>query len=178
MSRRRLPTEEEIALFHETLKQTVPVRKKALEVKVKAGAAKAKPARMALVKKLAAQGEPTGLDGGTKRRLEQGELDPQARIDLHGMTEAAAHRALITFIRGAAGRGLRLVLVVTGKGLPVDPYEPFDLELNTRRRGVLKTMTPRWLCEPELARLVADIRTAHRRHGGEGALYVYLRKPG
>ena len=45
-----------------------------------------------------------------------------------------------------------------------------------RTRGVLKAMVPRWLQEPALVRLVADVRTAHRRHGGSGALYVYLRK--
>src|ERR1051326_7234268 len=93
------------------------------------------------------------------------------------MTEAAAHGAVVTFLRNAAAQGARLVLIVTGKGLkPSAPDEPFDLELDRRTRGVLKAMVPRWLQEPELARLVADVRTAHRRHGGSGALYVYLRK--
>ncbi len=65
--------------------------------------------------------------------------------------------------------------MVTGKGAKDPaPDEPFDMERNAR--GVLKTMTPRWLAEPELAPLVADVRSAHRSHGGAGALYVYLRK--
>ena len=104
-------------------------------------------------------------------------LEPEARLDLHGMTEAAAHTALNAFLRNASARGHRLVIVVTGKGRNAqDPYAPFDLELNMRKRGVLKTIVPRWLKEPELAGLVVDVRTAHRRHGGAGALYVYLRK--
>jgi len=66
---------------------------------------------------------------------------------------------------------------VTGKGLkPSAPDEPFDLELDRRARGVLRAMVPRWLEEPDLAGFVADVRSAHRRHGGAGALYVYLRK--
>lgn len=120
---------------------------------------------------------PTGLDGRTADRLKRGQLDPQARLDLHGLTEAAAHRALITFVKGAHARELRLVLIVTGKGGKQGaPEAPFDLELDMRARGILKTMTPRWLMERDLAPLVADMRTAHSRHGGDGALYVYLRK--
>jgi DNA-nicking Smr family endonuclease len=118
---------------------------------------------------------PGGLNGQTAGRLKRGEIDPQARLDLHGMTERAAHGALITFIRGAWSRGLRLVIVVTGKGArEPDPHEPFDMEGG--RRGILKSLAPRWLAEPELAGLVADVRSAHRSHGGGGALYVYLRK--
>jgi DNA-nicking Smr family endonuclease len=116
--------------------------------------------------------EPSGIDGGTARELRKGALEPDARLDLHGLTEMAAHRALAIFLRGAQTRGARLVLIVTGKGAR-EPEDRFEMN---GRRGVLKTLTPRWLKEPELAGLIADIRTAHRRHGGEGALYVYLRK--
>ena len=117
---------------------------------------------------------PGGLNGRTAERLKRGEIDPQARLDLHGMTERAAHGALITFIRGSWSRGLRLVIVVTGKGAKQpDADTPFDMD---SRRGILKTLTPRWLSEPDLAPLVADVRSAHRSHGGGGALYVYLRK--
>ncbi|GAA0580677.1 Smr/MutS family protein [Rhizomicrobium electricum] len=111
--------------------------------------------------KLAAK--PTGLDGATKKKLEKGEIAPAAKLDLHGMTEAAAHGTLITFLTAAHRRGDRLVLIVTGKG--------------EAGRGVLKQMVPRWLDEAPMAKLIADKRWAHKRHGGEGALYVYLRKP-
>ena len=95
------------------------------------------------------------------------------KLDLHGLTENAAHRALCSFLQTAHKRGDRLVRVVTGKGARA-PDEPFDLK--PRSRGVLKTMVPRWLGEPQFMRLIADTRYAHRRHGGDGALYVYLRK--
>ena len=116
-----------------------------------------------------------GLNGRTADRLARGTLEPQARLDLHGMTERAAHGALATFIRSAWSRGFRLVIVVTGKsGRAPAPDEPFSM--NDNRRGILNLAAPRWLAEPELAALIADVRPAHRSHGGSGALYVYLRK--
>lgn len=119
----------------------------------------------------------SGVNGRTAERLRKGAIEPDARLDLHGLSEESAHRALTVFLRSAFSRGTRLALVVTGKGLKSSaPEVPFDLELGRRARGVLKTMVPRWLAEPDLLRFVADVRTAHRRHGGSGALYVYLRK--
>ena len=75
-------------------------------------------------------------------------------------------------------RRCKLALVVTGKGARVAPDAPFDMELNYRSRGILKAVVPRWLREPTFAGIVAGTRPAHNRHGGEGALYVYLRKAG
>jgi DNA-nicking Smr family endonuclease len=116
-----------------------------------------------------------GLDGNTADRLRKGLMEPEARIDLHGQTEAGAHRTLLDFLRNARRNGCRLALVVTGKGArEQDPHTPFTLE-NTR--GVLKAMVPRWLKEPDFAALIADHRAAHRRHGGTGAMYIYLKKP-
>ena len=121
-----------------------------------------------------------GIDGNTAERLRRGQLEPQARLDLHGMSERDAHRALVTFVRVASARKLRLLLVVTGKGAgggrKHDKEEPFDLGLDMRSRGILRSLTPRWLREPGLAEVIADVREAHRRHGGSGAVYVYLRK--
>jgi DNA-nicking Smr family endonuclease len=172
--RKRETSEDEKVLFRETFRDVRPHVAPA----AKKPAAKKEP-------KEATQKEPksvprlhtAGLDGRTAERLRRGQLEPQSRLDLHGMTEAAAHRALQRFLRVAHTQGARLVLVVTGKGLkPPGDDEPFDLELHMRSRGVLRTMVPRWLKEAALAPLVADVRTAHRRHGGGGALYIYLRK--
>lgn len=168
----RKPSAEERALFESALEDTKPLKKKAVPEKKPVAkteaVAKPKPVQQTII---------AGLDGRTEERLRRGRLEPEARLDLHGLTEEAAHRALITFIRAASARGLRLILIVTGKGLKKNaPDEPFDLGLESRVRGVLKQMTPRWLAEPGMARMIADIRNAHRRHGGEGALYVYLRK--
>lgn len=163
MSRKRPVTDDERKLFAAAFRETIPlapVKRVAAEPNVKTKS-----------------GKPSGVDGTTAEKLRKGELKPQASLDLHGMTENVAHRALATFMRGAASRGLRLVIVVTGKGAPAATSdEPFDLERETSRRGVLKTMTPRWLREPDLAPFIADVRSAHRSHGGDGALYVYLRK--
>ncbi len=158
----RTVTAEEKALFEETFKEARPL-------------ADAPPAPKP--RKTAAAQSLTGVDGRTAERLRRGAMEPDARLDLHGFTEATAHGALITFLRTAQMRGHKLVLVVTGKGgKPPDPHAPFDLELNARSRGVLKSVVPRWLREPGLAGIVADQREAHRKHGGAGALYVYLRK--
>ena len=119
----------------------------------------------------------SGLDGRTDDRLRRGQLKPDAKIDLHGFSEQRAHDALLLFLRTAQARRHKLALVVTGKGARLAPDTPFDMELNYRSRGILKSVVPRWLREPAFAGIVAGTRSAHIRHGGEGALYVYLRKP-
>lgn len=163
MTRKRAVTDEERALFEQGFKEARPLADPT---------SASKPARTAK-----SHETHTGVDGRTAERLRRGTMEPDAQLDLHGFTEAAAHGALITFLRSAQMRGHRLALVVTGKGTrKSDPYAPFDLELDARSRGVLKTAVPRWLKEPALAGIVADMREAHRKHGGAGALYVYLRK--
>jgi len=165
MTRRRSTSEEERILFEAAFKDSVPLAKPG-----------STPRKTAKSKAAQSPSRTAGLDGRTAERLRRGAIEPQGRLDLHGLTENSAHRALVTFIAGAAARGLRLVIVVTGKGAKTPaPDEPFDLA--RLGRGVLRTMTPRWLAQPELARFVADVRSAHRSHGGAGALYVYLRKP-
>lgn len=125
-------------------------------------------------KKKSASAEPSGVNGGTQDRLRKGLLEPDAKLDLHGMTEAAAYRALSRFLNGARQRGNRLILVVTGKG---NPRKDENASWMVSPHGVLKQMVPRWLKEPELAGMIASTKAAHVRHGGDGALYVYLRKP-
>jgi DNA-nicking Smr family endonuclease len=165
--RRRKTTDEERAEFAEAFKETRPLKP----------VAKAAPKKAAATVVAAPKKFTGGLDGNTADRLRKGALDPDRRIDLHGLTEAGAHRALLSFLRGAQRGGDKLVLVITGKGARApDPYAPFDLELESRARGVLKSMVPRWFREPEFATLIADHRSAHLRHGGGGALYVYLKK--
>jgi DNA-nicking Smr family endonuclease len=119
------------------------------------------------------EGVAQSLDGNTAEKLKRGQIAPGARIDLHGMTEAAAHGSLLSFLTGAQMRGVRLVLVITGIGNPKDQD---SAEWMRARHGVLKAMVPRWLNEKAFAALVSGSGWAHRRHGGDGALYVYLRK--
>jgi DNA-nicking Smr family endonuclease len=115
----------------------------------------------------------SGLDGNTAEQLRRGRLTPGARIDLHGLTEERAHSALLAFLRRAQKDGVKLALVITGKGNPADDD---GAAWTMRRHGVLKEMAPRWLNEKAFAGLIAGSGPAHRRHGGDGALYVYLRK--
>lgn len=117
---------------------------------------------------------PVKIERRKHARMMRGKLDPEARIDLHGMTLAEAQPALNGFILSARARGLRLVLVITGKGRsrPDDDLGPIP-----RRPGALKIEVPRWLRSGPLAPAVLEVREAHHRHGGTGAYYVYLRKP-
>jgi DNA-nicking Smr family endonuclease len=165
MSRRKTTKEERI-LFEQAIAEARPLTQMptspAASGKMRSGAAPST----------------GGLDGRTDERLRRGLIVPNAKLDLHGFTERNAHHALLLFLRTAQTRRHRLVLVVTGKGARVAPDAPFDMELNYRSRGVLKAVVPRWLREPAFAAIVAGVRTAHIRHGGDGALYIYLRKPG
>ena len=117
------------------------------------------------------RGQPVRMDSKAFTRLKRGKLSPEARIDLHGMTLDRAHGALNRFILQSQGRGLRLGLVITGKGAREDPYDPLP-----RPRGVLKRQVPMWLQQAPLAQAVLQTAPAHIRHGGDGALYVYLRR--
>ncbi|MGY6705536.1 Smr/MutS family protein [Roseinatronobacter sp.] len=116
-------------------------------------------------------GAAVGMDKRKFQRMTKGKLQPEARIDLHGMTLSQAHAALNGFILRAQSQGLRLVLVITGKGKTVADDGPIP-----RRRGALKHDVPQWLRMAPLAGAVLELREAHLRHGGSGAYYVYLRK--
>ncbi|TNC74311.1 Smr/MutS family protein [Rubellimicrobium roseum] len=113
---------------------------------------------------------PVHMDAGRFGQMTRGKLRPEGRIDLHGMTLAEAHEALLSFVPMARAQGKRLVLVITGKGRVNDDLAPMPAVAGRLRHDV-----PRWLRLPPLAPLVLQVAPAHRRHGGEGALYVYLR---
>nr|WP_306264186.1 Smr/MutS family protein [Pararhizobium sp. IMCC3301] len=108
------------------------------------------------------------LDSKSRRRLKRGQNTLDATLDLHGLTQAAAHNRLIGFLHQAQAGGARYVLVITGKGKAVNA--------DTGERGILRRMVPIWLSGPELAALVAGYDEAATPHGGTGALYVRLRR--
>lgn len=114
---------------------------------------------------------PVKMDSKAYQKLKRGKLSPDARIDLHGLTLDQAHPRLIRFIMTAQTKGHRLVLVITGKGAPHDPYDPAP-----RRRGVLKQQVPLWMSMAPLSGAILQVTEAHLRHGGSGAYYVYLRR--
>jgi DNA-nicking Smr family endonuclease len=104
-----------------------------------------------------------------KQEMARGKRAIDARLDLHGLTQAQAHHALLSFLRAAQARGARVVLVITGKGAPSDD--------RAGERGVLRRQVPHWLRLPELRALVIGFEAAAIGHGGGGALYVSLRRP-
>ena len=106
------------------------------------------------------------LDRRTRQRLARGTEPIDARLDLHGRTQAEAHSALLAFLRRAQSRGAKNVLVITGKGAR-------DFGSGT---GVLRRQLPQWLALPDFRELVLAFEQAHVAHGGEGAFYLRLRK--
>lgn len=112
---------------------------------------------------------PLRMDAKTHGKMTRGKLAPEARLDLHGMTLAEAHPELIRFLMNAQEDGLRLVLVITGKGREMHDPVP-------RPMGALRHQVPHWLRLPPLSHAVLQVAEAHLKHGGSGAFYVYLRR--
>lgn len=117
-----------------------------------------------------APGAAPGVDRRTADRLRRGQLPIQARLDLHGMTQDEAHAALSDFVPEARAAGLRTVIVVTGKGRRAGEGSGLTA------RGVLWQMVPRWLNGADLRPHVLAFAHAQPRDGGDGALYVLLRR--
>jgi DNA-nicking Smr family endonuclease len=126
--------------------------------------ARAKPAAPPHRPAVEAQGPapPADVDANLRRRLARGRESLAARVDLHGLTQDAARTVLTGFVRRAVDDDWRAVLVITGKGVSGD--------------GVLRRRVPEWLAEAPIREHVAGVSEAHRRHGGEGALYVALKR--
>jgi DNA-nicking Smr family endonuclease len=113
------------------------------------------------------------LERRLKRDLARGRNAVDSAIDLHGMNQAEAHRALRGFLFTAQSQGDRLVIVVTGKG---GSKARLDAGAWIDEPGVLKRLVPHWLHEADLRAVVLGFEEAGRAHGGAGALYVRLRR--
>jgi DNA-nicking Smr family endonuclease len=179
--RRRALSEEERALWESVAKRTRPLRKRSRAAKPPEAlpaaetpfAAKpvvaSKPLPSAKIQRAPKpEGPPPLAPLGRRERsqLSRGRKEIDARLDLHGMTQTRAHRALSDFLQRAHSEGLTFVLIITGKG-----------RLGTEsERGVLRRQVPQWLNLPEFRALVVGFEEAHIGHGGEGALYVRIRR--
>ncbi len=115
-----------------------------------------------------------GLDRSSAERLKRGRYPIEARLDLHGLTQDEAHRALISFVAGAAARSLRCILIITGKGLR--RLAAAEEEGRGGDLGILRNAVPRWLNEAPTRAHILAFATAQPRDGGSGALYVLLRR--
>ena len=178
--RKRALSEEEKALWHAVAKSTAPLRRRKRVVVddhrdeaadgPPPAPVKIKPPPAREPRALAAKPPPPPLAPLGRRersRLAKGRSEIDARLDLHGMTQARAHRRLITFLQHAHADGATFVLVITGKG---------RVSASESERGVLRRQVPLWLGLPELRSLVVGFEEAHIGHGGEGALYVRVRR--
>jgi DNA-nicking Smr family endonuclease len=179
--RKRGLSEEERALWESVVKQTKPLRKKPrrpaeapaltpdAETPTAAKAVAPKPLASAHIPRAPKPEAPPLAPLGRRERsqLSRGRKEIEARLDLHGMTQARAHRALSSFLHRAHRDGLTFVLVITGKGRATGPES---------ERGILRRQVPQWLNLTEFRSLVVGFEEAHIGHGGEGALYVRIRR--
>jgi len=110
------------------------------------------------------------IDPKTKRKLTRGRVPIDATLDLHGLRQHEAHGALSHFVASAFARGHRNLLVITGKGVRRMDFAQFE------QKGVLRYRLPQWLEEPHLRSMIAGIEGAGQSHGGEGALYIRLKR--
>ncbi|MCA3594126.1 MAG: Smr/MutS family protein [Methylobacterium sp.] len=108
------------------------------------------------------------LDRRARRDVARGLQPLDGRIDLHGLRQAEAHRDLLEFLYAMHHLGAKLVLVITGKG--------GGLDARGEERGVLRRLVPHWLADPALRSIVLGYEASAPGHGGEGALYVRLRR--
>lgn len=177
--RRRALTEEDRELWELVAKQVKPLRKyRATKVHT---APRAEPPSVVPVAKPALSPRPLAqaptprpskpampplapLGKRERTKLSRGRSEIEARLDLHGMTQMRAHRALTGFLHRAHHEGLTFVLVITGKGR------------SGGESGVLRRQVPEWLSLPEFRAFVVGFEEAAIGHGGEGALYVRIRR--
>lgn len=168
------PTADEVALFRAALKDAKPLRRRApppgdaaadhpIRPEVAERPAERRGARPHKNRGAAVAPNP-GIDRRTEERLRHGAIAIDLRLDLHGLNEEMAHRALDRFVRAAWEAGQRMLLVITGKGTVAEGG------------GVLRRNLPRWLAQGENAPRVLKIVPAQPRHGGGGAYYVLLRR--
>jgi DNA-nicking Smr family endonuclease len=174
MTRKRSLSEDERVLWRTVTRAIAPLRGRRLEhadaeAAFASAAAKPRPLQPQPIAAVPPSPRPAPslapIDRRTKQKLARGTATIDGRIDLHGMTQAEAHAALARFLRQAQGREAKVVLVITGKG-----------GLGGEGRGVLRRQVPLWLEGVEFRSLVIGFDAAGEGHGGEGALYVRVRR--
>ena len=181
MSAPRGLNEEEAALWAKVAATVTPMEGKRVPV-ISAGTAKLRPAAK---KKPVATPRPAqpavsrtapsstrggGLDSHWDRKLKMGGIAPDFTLDLHGHSLDAAYTRLMDGLRQANAMGARVVLLITGKPRPVDPAD------RGTRRGAIRAKILDWLAASEFASDIAAVRRSHIRHGGDGALYLVLKR--
>ena len=116
-----------------------------------------------------------GLDRKTRSRIAKGRNPLGGTLDLHGMRQAEAHRALRKFLANAQQQGARFVIVVTGKGGRINGHNDYSVH-SRQETGVLRAAVPHWFATEEFSQFVAGFSQAAPGHGGSGAIYVQIRQ--
>jgi DNA-nicking Smr family endonuclease len=175
--RKRSLSEEESILWESVAKQTRPLRNKprlkaptlaqASDASAMPKAAPASPKPIHSKPSMMSAPPPLApLPRRERTQLSRGKKQIDARLDLHGMTQTRAHRELSSFLHRSHNAGFTFVLIITGKGKIGAESE----------RGVLRRQVPQWLALPEFRSLVVGFEQAHIGHGGDGALYIRIRR--
>jgi DNA-nicking Smr family endonuclease len=180
---RRSLSEDERTLWREVTRSIRPLRRRRVKPassETQSAAAKPAPVPKTETSPRAAPSRPAAapnprpapglapIERRQKKKLARGAAPIDARLDLHGCTQSEAHAALLQFLRRAQGNGARYVLVITGKGRTGSD--------GLREPGVLRRQVPQWLAMPDFRGYVIGFDDASASHGGEGALYVRLRR--
>ena len=188
MAKRRV-TPDELELWRHVAQSVRPIRSKRRPAQPKEAAPSAPPAKPKAAKPAMPTAPPAkpqppaapakphalthglshGIDRRQAERFRKGKLAIEGKIDLHGRTQQDAHDDLLAFLRRAHAAGKRTVLVVTGKGMTTSQRKPTGI-------GILRQAVPRWLNEPAFRSLVLAFDYAEPQHGGEGALYVLMKR--
>ena len=181
---------EEMAIWERLARTVTPLKRKSAAPVSKGLAATALPAKQKESSRPAASEKPakrglaapprpappppvnasTGLDSHWERRLARSSIHPDFTLDLHGATLDQAHARLDAGLTQARAMGARIVLLVTGKPRPVEAAD------RDKKRGAIRAKVLDWLAAGQHADAIAAVRPAQRRHGGEGALYIVLRR--
>ena len=115
----------------------------------------------------------TGIHRRLEQKMSRGQIDIDSTLDLHGMTQEEAKHAIINFIKVANKNNLKIILIITGKGISIENTNTRNK--NRYERGVLNKNLPTWLQMPEIRDYVNGYRYANQKHGGEGAYYILLK---
>lgn len=167
---RKRPAQAAVTLPPKAIPKPVPASSTAMMAKAMGKAKSAPRPTVAAAPPLPRPTEGAGLDSHWERRFRAGGITPDFTLDLHGHTLDSAHARLDAGLTQARAMGARVVLVIAGKSRPVEHADRGD------RRGAIRAKLLDWLAVGPHGSSIAAIRKAHRSHGGDGALYLILKR--
>lgn len=153
------PSEDDLELWQSFAEGIAPIARTPATAAVKPAKPRSKPAR---------KFSPCA-QRKTPQRQKKGTIHVEATLDLHGLTQQQAHQSVNSFLQTACFQKKRCVLIITGKGGSLDSRPWWE------ERGILRNIVPHWLESNPNKDKVQNFAPAHPKHGGNGALYVFLK---